>query len=126
MYAQSGEDLAQRLEINRLGDTPIATCLLNAFRVSEGGIPRDSHDRHVSKMSLLARPMNQREAVRAAEMDVQEYRFRKGFRCNEDKCRFESVSEDGLITFGFQPAGQKFEKQWIIFDDENAMFHFLP
>jgi hypothetical protein len=126
MYAQSGEDLGQRVEIDRFGDTPIATCILNTFRISEGGISGDSHNRQVRKVFLPARPMNQSEAIRAAEMDVQEYRFRKGFRCNEDECRFESVREYGLKTLGFQPAGQKFAKQRVIFDDENSMFHLAP
>jgi hypothetical protein len=126
MYAQSCEDFAQRLEIDRLGYAGITTRLLDAFVVFERRIPRDGHDRHMRKMSLPARPMNQSEAVRVAEMDVQEYRFRKGLRCDEYECRFESVSDCRLKTFGFHPVGQKFAKQRIIFDDENAVFHLVP
>ena len=126
MYTQSGEDLAQRLEIDRFGDARITTRILDAFGVFERRIPRDGDDRHVRKMSLPARPMNQSEAVLVAEMDVQKYRFRKGFRCDEYECRFESVSECGLKTFDFQPVGQEFAKRRIIFDDEDAMFHLVP
>jgi len=126
MYAQSGEDPAQRIEIHWFGDARITTRILDTFGVFERRIPRDGDDRHVRKMSLPARPMNQSEAVLAAEMDVQEHRFRKRFRCDEYERRFESVSECGLKTFGFQPVGQEFAKRRIIFDDEDAMFHLVP
>lgn len=126
MYTQSGEDLAQRLEIDRFGDARITTRILDTFGVFERRIPRDGDDRHVRKMSLPARPMNQGEAVLTAEMNVQEHRFRKGFRCNEYERRFKSVSTRGLKTFGFQPVGQEFAKRRIIFDDEDAMFHLVP
>src|ERR1700736_5803306 len=76
-------------------------------------------------MLLFARPMHQREAVLAPEMDVQEHRFRQGFRRNKYECRFESVSEYGFKTFGFQPAAQEFAIHRLVFNDENAMFHFV-
>jgi hypothetical protein len=126
MYPQSGEEFPQGFEVHWLGDARIAAGILNAFRVLEGSIPRDGHDRHVRKMLLPAHPMNQSEAVFAAEMNVQEYRFRQGFRRNEHESRLESVSEYGFKTFGFQPATQEFPKHRIIFDNENAMFHLLP
>lgn len=126
MYSQSGEKFPQDLEIHWFGDTRIAAGILNSFRVLEGSIPCDGHDRHVHKMFLPARPMNQREAVFAAEVNVQEYRLRQGFRRNKHESRFESVSEYGFKTFGFQPATQEFAKHRIIFDNQNAMFHFLP
>jgi len=50
--------------------------------------------------------MNQSEAVLAAEMNVQEHRFRKGFRCDEYERRFKSVSECGLKTFDFQQSAR--------------------
>jgi hypothetical protein len=126
MYPQSGEEFPQELEIHWFGDTRIAAGILNAFRVLEGNIPRDGHDQHMRKMFLPARPMNQSEAIFAAEMNVQEYRFRQGFRSNEHESRLERVGEYGFETFGFQPATQEFAKHRIIFDNQNAMFHLLP
>ena len=126
MYAQSGENLTQCIEIHWFGNARITTCIPDAFGVFERRIPSDGDDRHVRKMSLSARPMNQSEAVLVAEMDVQKYRFRKGFRRGEYERRFESVSECGLKTFDFQPVGQEFAKRRIIFDDEDAMFHLVP
>jgi len=126
MYPQGGEEFPQDLEIHWFGDTRIAAGILNAFRVLEGSIPCYGHNRHVRKMFLPARPMNQCEAIFAAKMNVQEYRFRQGFRGNEHKSCFESVSEYGFKTFGFQPAAQEIAKHRIIFDNENAMFHLVP
>ena len=126
MYPQSGEEIPQDVEIDRFGDARIAARILNAFRVLEGSIPCNRYNRHVRKMFLPAHPMNQREAVFAAEMNVQEYRLRQGFRGNEHESRFERVSEYGFKAFSFQPAAQKFAKHRIIFDNENAMFHLPP
>jgi len=106
MYSQSGEEFPQDFEIHWFGDARIAARILNAFRVLEGSVPCYGHNRHVCKMFLPARPMNQCEAVFAAQMNVQEYRLRQGFRCNEHEARFESVSKYGFKTFGFQPATQ--------------------
>lgn len=126
MYPQSGEEFPQNFEIHWFGDARIAAGILNAFRVLEGSIPCDGHDRHVRKVFLPARPMHQREAIFAAEMNVQKYRFRQGFRGNEHESRLERVSEYGFKTFGFQPATQEFAKHRIIFDNENAMLHLCP
>jgi hypothetical protein len=126
MYPQSGEEFPQELEIHWFGDTRIAAGILNAFRVLEGSMPCNGYNRHVRKMFLPARPMNQSEAIFAAKMNIQEYRPRQGFRGNEHESRFESVSEYRFKTFGFQPAAQEFAKHRIIFDNENAMLHPCP
>jgi len=126
MYPQGGEEFAQDFEIHWFGDTRIAAGVLNAFRVLEGSIPCYGHDWQMGEMFLPARPMNQCEAIFAAEMNIQEYRLWQGFRRNEHESRLESVSEYGLKAFGLQPATQEFAKHRIIFDNENAMFHLLP
>src|SRR5271165_5563076 len=125
MYSQSSQELTQGLEIYWLGNASITTRILNAFRVLEGRIPCNGQDRQVRKMLLPARPMNQCEAVLAAQVNVQEHCFRQGFRRNEYESRFESVSECNFKAFVFQPAAQEFAKHRVIFNDENAMLHLV-
>ncbi len=126
MYPQTRKDLAQGLKIDRLGDEAIASRIVDSLGILKGTIPGDGYDQHVGKVFLLARPMNQRETVLAAQMNVQQYRFRQGLRRNEYECRFESVSEYGVKPFFFQPPAQEFAKQRIIFNNQNAMLHLLP
>src|SRR5690242_11147386 len=125
MHAHAGQVLPQYFEVDRFGNAAIASRIVGALGYLEGSIAGDRDNQYMRQMSLLARPMHQRKAVLAAEMNVQKNRFRQRFRGNQYERRLQSVRQYSVKTFLFQPSAQKFPKQGIIFHYKNAMRHRL-
>ena len=75
--AKPCEVFAQRPEIDGLGKAGITAGFSDALQFLEGSQPGNSGNRHVREVPLLARPMNEREAVLISQVNIQKNNIRQ-------------------------------------------------
>src|SRR5579863_3060794 len=75
------------------------------------------------KMPLLARPVNEREAILFPQMNIEKNDIRQGFRGNAYETLFQSRRKDCFVAFGFEPVLEELAILGIVIDHKNPLLH---